>query len=73
LYELLWKTLEKNAKREYNTITNLFSFSTVLTLDTRAVERISEIKARLRKVGPKVNDFDILIAGIALANGIEEI
>ena len=73
LYELLWKTLEKGAKKEFNVVVSLFSLSTVLPLDIRSVERAAEIKYKLRKIGLEVNDFDILIAGIAMAHGIEEI
>ncbi len=72
-YELLWKVLEKNVKKELSVITSLFVLSEVLPLDIRAVEKAAEIKVKLRKVGLEVNDFDILIAGIAKAYGIEEI
>ncbi|BAJ50778.1 hypothetical protein CSUB_C0921 [Candidatus Caldarchaeum subterraneum] len=39
----------------------------------RAAEESSEIAARLLASGKEVNALDILIAGIAVANGIEKI
>ncbi len=72
-YELFWKALEKNAKREMKVILGLFSLSPVLDFDIKSAKEASRIKMRLRKIGKDVNDFDILIAGICLANGVEEI
>ena len=72
-YELFWKALEKNATKEIGIIVQLFSLLPVLEFDFRASEKAAELKAELRKKGLVINDFDILIGGIALANGVEEI
>ena len=52
---------------------SLFVAARALPLDFRAAEKASEIIYRPRKVGISVNDFDILIAGICEAYGMEEI
>ena len=72
-YELLWKALEKNAKEELKIIKRLFSFFPVLGIDVRVVEKTAEIKVKLKKKGKMINDFDLLIYGIGLVNGVEEI
>lgn len=72
-YELYWKALQKNAKKELKIIERLFSLSKVFGIDLKVAKEASFIKFKLDKIGARVNDFDILIYAIALANGIEEI
>ena len=72
-YELLWKALERGAKNEVIIIRRIFSFFPLLDIDATSVDKAADVKFKLRRNGYDVNDFDVLIAGIALANGIEEI
>lgn len=40
--------------------------------DEESSERVAEIMGLLSRVGKPVNVVDVLIAGIAVANGVEE-
>jgi len=72
-YELFWKATEKNATKELKIIKEIFALFPVFSFDLKAAEQASIIKAKLQKAGLDVSPFDVLIAGIATANGIEEI
>jgi predicted nucleic acid-binding protein len=45
----------------------------VLGFDRNAAEEASDIMGRLLSLGTSVNSMDVLIAGIAAANGAEKI
>jgi len=47
--------------------------SFLIDFDLNAAEKSSEIMAKLLSSGKAVNALDVLIAGIAIANGAEEI
>jgi len=61
------------ARREESFFRRLFSRIRVLECDLKAVEESSNIAIKLAKIGREINALDILIAGIALANGVEKI
>ncbi|GBC71194.1 tRNA(fMet)-specific endonuclease VapC [Candidatus Calditenuaceae archaeon HR02] len=61
------------AKREEIFFRGFFSSIPIFEYDLRAAEESSEIAARLLASGKEVNALDILIVGIAVANGIEKI
>lgn len=60
---------EKHAER----VTALLEKLTILPLERRATIQAAKIAGRLLKQGQRVEDSDILIAGIALSNGVLEI
>ncbi|MBU0459215.1 MAG: type II toxin-antitoxin system VapC family toxin [Nanoarchaeota archaeon] len=51
----------------------MLSRMTVLSFDRKAALKAGEISATLTKKGKKIGETDILIASIALANGISKI
>ena len=59
------------AKAEERFFRRFFSDIKILNLDLIAAERSSEIMGRLLALGICVNAIDVLIAGIAVANGAE--
>ena len=61
------------AKREELFFRRLFSRIRVLECDLKAVEESSNIAVKLAMIGREINALDILIAAIALANGVEKI
>jgi len=63
----------QKARAEEKFFRRLFSDIKILDLDKASAERSSEIMSRLMTLGISVNAFDVLIAGIAEANGAETI
>lgn len=63
----------QKARAEEKFFRRLFSDIKILDLDIASAERSSEIMSRLMALGISVNAFDVLIAGIAEANGAEAI
>ena len=59
------------AKAEERFFRRFFSDIKILDLDVIAAERSSEIISRLLTLGISVNAIDVLIAGLAIANGAE--
>jgi tRNA(fMet)-specific endonuclease VapC len=59
------------AKAEEKFFRRFFSDIKILDFDLIAAERSSEIMGRLLSLGISVNAIDVLIAGIAVANGAE--
>ncbi|HLC58092.1 MAG TPA: type II toxin-antitoxin system VapC family toxin [Candidatus Nanoarchaeia archaeon] len=49
-------------------INNLMAFIKILPLDALAVEQAAKINAELMKKGELIDDLDILIGGICMAN-----
>jgi len=72
-HEIMAGVKRIRAKREELFFRRLFSRIRVLECDLKAVEESSNIAARLAMIGREINALDILIAGIALANGVEKI
>ena len=61
------------AKKEESFIRRLFSRIRMLECDLKAVEGSSDIAVKLAMIGCEINALDVLIAGIALADGAEKI
>ena len=59
------------AKAEERFFRRFFSDIKILDLDRASAEGSCEIVSRLLALGISVNAFDVLIAGIAVANGAE--
>jgi len=72
-HEILTGLKIKKAKKEEKIARRFFSNIRILKFDKEAAEFSSEIAARLLAVGKAVNSMDVIIAGIALANGAEKI
>ena len=72
-HEILTGLRRKKSKKEEKFFKRFFSEVKVLPFDIKAAEESSSIAAKLVAVGREVNALDILIAGIAVANGAEKI
>jgi len=72
-HEILTGLKRKKSKKEEKFFKRFFSEVKVLPFDIKAAEESSSIAAKLVAVGREVNALDILIAGIAVANGAEKI
>ena len=72
-HEILTGLKRKRSKKEEKIFKRFFSEVRILPFDIRAAEESSSIAAKLLAVGREVNALDILIAGIAIANGAEKI
>lgn len=59
------------AKAEERFFRRFFSDIKILDFNLTAAERSSEIMGRLLNLGISVNAIDVLIAGVAVANGAE--
>jgi predicted nucleic acid-binding protein len=67
-YEIMTGIQRLKSPKEEKFFRHFFSDIEILDLDVRAADIASGIGARMAKEGNRVNAFDILIAGIALAN-----
>ncbi len=72
-FELFSRIYHRDLKREERILRNLLKLMHVLDLDEVSADRAAEIMSRLLRAGRPVNAIDVLIAGIALANGVEEV
>jgi tRNA(fMet)-specific endonuclease VapC len=71
-YHEIYVGIKRNkAKAEERFFTRFFSDTKILDMDRASAEKSSEIMSRLLALGISVNAFDVLIAGIAMANGAE--
>jgi tRNA(fMet)-specific endonuclease VapC len=68
-HEIFAGIKHKKAKSEERFFRRFFSDIRILDFNLAASERSSEIAARLLNLGIPVNSMDVLIAGIAVANG----
>jgi len=64
---------KKKVKNEDKFFRRFFSEIRILDFDVRAAEESSNIAAKLLAIGREINVLNILIAGIAIANGAEKI
>lgn len=67
-YEILSGLYHKDSLNKLATFRQLLAFTEVLPLNEQAIEIASQKYAETRKNGRPVDDMDLLIAGIALAN-----
>jgi tRNA(fMet)-specific endonuclease VapC len=72
-YEIMSYRKRRKLKAEGAILERFFSEVPVLPFTREAAEQSSAITARLMDIGRPVNALDVLIAGIALANGAESI
>ena len=72
-YEILTGLKRKRSKKEEKFFKRFFSEVKILPFDVKAAEESSNIAVRLMAMGREVNALDILIAGIAVANGADKI
>jgi tRNA(fMet)-specific endonuclease VapC len=70
-HEIFAGIKHQKAKAEERFFRRFFSDIKILDLDLISAERSSEIMGRLLALGICVNAINVLIAGIALANGAE--
>lgn len=67
-YEILSGLYHKDSHNKLEKFLQLLMFIEVLPLSERAIEIAAQKYAETRKIGQPVDDIDLLIAGIALAN-----
>lgn len=72
-FEIFSRIYHRNLKGEERIVRRMLRLMPILELDEAAADKAAEIMGRLLKIGKPINAIDILISGIALANGIEEI
>jgi hypothetical protein len=72
-HEILSGIKHRKAKREEEFFRRFFSRIRILDFDLNAAEKSSEIMAKLMSSGKAVNALDVLIAGVAIANGAEKV
>ncbi|NJD76716.1 MAG: type II toxin-antitoxin system VapC family toxin [Candidatus Methanoperedens sp.] len=72
-HEIMSGLKHKKVKKEERYFRRFFSETPVLDFDFKAAEKSSEIMADLLTIGRPVNPLDVLIAGIAVANGADKI
>ena len=71
LFELLTPIFHKSMAKKERVLRALLHNVPVLKLDETASEESAKIMSALLKVGRPANVLDVLIAGIAVANGVE--
>ena len=69
-YEILSGLQYRDAGRQLNAFLAFSSIHRILPLTQAAADHAARLYALMRKEGTPVDDIDLLIAGIALANGM---
>ncbi|MEH2178635.1 type II toxin-antitoxin system VapC family toxin [Nostoc sp.] len=69
-YEIVSGLKHRDAQKQLTSFLEFASNNTVLPLTTDSTTISGDIYASLRKKGTPVDDIDILIAGIAIANNL---
>lgn len=69
-YEIVSSLKHRDAKKQLTSFLELASYSNILPLTEQSVILSADIYASLRIAGTPVDDIDLLIAGVALANGL---
>ncbi|MCX8193683.1 MAG: type II toxin-antitoxin system VapC family toxin [Nitrososphaeria archaeon] len=72
VYEV-FRRRSRMSKTEAAAFTRFFRSIEVLPIDPHSAERAAEIYEKLEKIGEKISEFDIMILGIMLHNGINKI
>ena len=72
VYEI-FRRRSRMSKSEEMAFTRFFRSFDVLPLDSYSAEKAAMIYEKLEKIGEKINEFDIMILGIMLHNGIDKI
>jgi tRNA(fMet)-specific endonuclease VapC len=69
-YEILSGLKHRDAEKKIEKFLIFSKSNLILSLTEKSVEISSEIYADLRKKGTPVDDIDLLIAGVAIANNL---
>ena len=69
-YEILSGLKHKNAGKQLDIFFEFIGYNAVLPLTKESAAIASDLYADLRKTGKQLDDIDILIAGIAISNGM---
>ncbi|MBS7635623.1 type II toxin-antitoxin system VapC family toxin, partial [Candidatus Bathyarchaeota archaeon] len=72
-FEIFSRVYHRNLRNEERTVRRMLRLMPILEFDEVAADKAAEIMGRLLKIGKPINAIDIMISGIALANGVEEI
>ncbi|MEM2914835.1 MAG: PIN domain-containing protein [Candidatus Bathyarchaeia archaeon] len=72
-FEIFSGLRHRRAKDEERYFRRFFSTVRLLNLDRPGAEEASRIMGELMRIGSQVNVLDVIIAGVAVANGAEEI
>jgi len=67
-YEILSGLLHRDWKKQLESFRELVSRNTVVPVNMAAVDIAADCYASTRKAGTPVDDIDLLIAGVAMAN-----
>ena len=70
-YEILNGLLYKDARKQLTRFEAFIALNKVIPLTLRTAKTAAVIQADLRKKGSEIGHTDTLIAGIAIANGLE--
>lgn len=73
LFELLSLIFHRRLSKREKAVRAFARESLFLGLDAAATEEASEIMGSLLRIGKPINALDVLISGIAVANGADEI
>jgi len=73
LFELLSPIYHRRLLKREKVVRAFARESVFLRLDAAATEEASRIMGSLLRIGKAVNALDVLISGIAVANGADEI
>jgi tRNA(fMet)-specific endonuclease VapC len=69
-YEIVSGLKHRDAQKQLESFLTFAAQNNVLNLTQHSVTAAAEIYAELRKQGQPIDDIDLLIAGIALSNGL---
>lgn len=69
-YEIVSGLKHRDAQKQLTSFQEFVSYNTVLPLTTSSAIISADISANLRNKGTPIDDIDILIAGIAIANDL---
>ena len=69
-YEIVSGLKHRDAQKQLTSFQEFISYNTVLPLSTSSATISADIYANLRNNGTPIDDIDILIAGIAIANNL---
>ena len=69
-YEIVSGLKHRDAQKQLTSFQEFVSYNTVLPLSTSSATISADIYANLRNKGTPIDDIDILIAGIAIANDL---
>jgi hypothetical protein len=72
-FELFSRVYHRGLVDEEKILRKLLKLMNILDLDETSANKAAEIMGRLLRAGKPVNIVDVLISGIAITNGIEEI